>query len=436
MTTPLSTSGHSVPSRAERLHAMLPLLVDALPDLLEEVGALLRAEWPEYADFLDVHRDEVAGAGAVALASIVEMTEHTSSPPRRGPDDEPDVVGTLFAEIGRAQWRRGNPLTMLLSAYQTGARAAWQQISRIAIDRRVPATEVAILADALFGFVDQLSSASADGYLAEQNEAAASRERARAALADLLLSGHGSLRTIEDAARRAGWPLPQSAAVVLLDPDQPLSVDIVSRAAAAGWLPMNQALVLGFLVGDPHLPQRRRRLEEMLAGTSAVIGPGVPLTQLSGTLPLARVAQRLRRSGVITDDPVRLEDHLDAILVHQDESLLRALEQQLLCPLDALPALTRARLEETLASWLRHMGDRAAMAEELHIHRQTVRYRMGQLHELLGDRLTDPGKRLALVLALGWRAPERDDAAAAVSVTDESGADTIDLTALDGVGRD
>ena len=35
------------------------------------------------------------------------------------------------------------------------------------------------------------------------------------------------------------------------------------------------------------------------------------------------------------------------------------------------------------------------------MHPQTVRYRMGQLRELYGDRLEDPDTVLALTLALG-----------------------------------
>ena len=35
------------------------------------------------------------------------------------------------------------------------------------------------------------------------------------------------------------------------------------------------------------------------------------------------------------------------------------------------------------------------------IHPQTVRYRMGQLRELFGDRLQDPSVVLELVIALG-----------------------------------
>ena len=35
------------------------------------------------------------------------------------------------------------------------------------------------------------------------------------------------------------------------------------------------------------------------------------------------------------------------------------------------------------------------------MHAQTVRYRMGQLRELYGDRLDDPETVLALMVALG-----------------------------------
>ena len=52
---------------------------------------------------------------------------------------------------------------------------------------------------------------------------------------------------------------------------------------------------------------------------------------------------------------------------------------------------------------------RDAVAAHLHVHAQTVRYRMGQLREAYGDRLDDPGAVLDLLVAL------HPDAAAAVS---------------------
>jgi DNA-binding PucR family transcriptional regulator len=62
----------------------------------------------------------------------------------------------------------------------------------------------------------------------------------------------------------------------------------------------------------------------------------------------------------------------------------------------------RVRLEETLRAWLMHMGNRTSVAEELHVHPQTVRYRLAQLRELLGSAIDDPGERAALVLAVAW----------------------------------
>ncbi len=41
------------------------------------------------------------------------------------------------------------------------------------------------------------------------------------------------------------------------------------------------------------------------------------------------------------------------------------------------------------------------------MHPQTVRYRMGQLRELYGDRLEDPDSVLELTIALGAAQPNR-----------------------------
>jgi hypothetical protein len=61
------------------------------------------------------------------------------------------------------------------------------------------------------------------------------------------------------------------------------------------------------------------------------------------------------------------------------------------------------RLVETLAAWLEHQGEIRPAAAQLHVHPQTVRYRVAQLRELLGDRMADAGGRLELELALRAR---------------------------------
>ena len=77
----------------------------------------------------------------------------------------------------------------------------------------------------------------------------------------------------------------------------------------------------------------------------------------------------------------------------------------MLAPLADLAPAVAERLTETLAAWLRHFGDRQAIAADLHIHPQTVRYRMAQLHELFGPVLSEPAGRAQLMLALAWSAP-------------------------------
>ena len=61
---------------------------------------------------------------------------------------------------------------------------------------------------------------------------------------------------------------------------------------------------------------------------------------------------------------------------------------------------TDAVLAETLRCYLDSFGDVAAAARELHVHPNTVRYRVRRLEEILSTSLTDPDVRLALALSV------------------------------------
>ena len=77
------------------------------------------------------------------------------------------------------------------------------------------------------------------------------------------------------------------------------------------------------------------------------------------------------------------------------------LRARVLAPLDELRPGTAEKLADTLRAWLLHQGRRDDIAAALFVHPQTVRYRMGQLRDLYGDRLDDPETVLALTVALG-----------------------------------
>ena len=76
------------------------------------------------------------------------------------------------------------------------------------------------------------------------------------------------------------------------------------------------------------------------------------------------------------------------------------LRERALAPLADVSEAKRAVLAETLLAWLLHHGRREEVAEALHVHPQTVRYRLGTLREHYGDTLTDARTGLELTLGL------------------------------------
>jgi hypothetical protein len=381
--------------------AQLELALDArLPDLLAEVRDLLSDGWPDYAAFLDANPHGMREAAELFVHRLLDLAEHGRSHKEESLEGGP-TIQIVFEHIGRRQWQVGHDLTRLLTAYQLGARTAWRHVSATALALDVRPDVLAALAEAVFDFVSQLSSASARGYVLEQSEDAAARERSREELAELLLSDRSGMGSIQEAALRARWPMPSTGAVVLVDADEDVARRVLSHVDA-GSLPIRHEQIFGAVVPDPERAGRRDQLGRLLRGTNAVVGHTVPLEHLPRSFAIAQIVLRLKQQGILRDDPVFADEHLDTIIVYREERLLAALRTQLLAPLDGLPAGTRARLIETLTSWLRQMGDRTAIAEELHIHPQTVRYRLAQLRERFGDQLDTPSSRARLFLALVW----------------------------------
>jgi DNA-binding PucR family transcriptional regulator len=142
----------------------------------------------------------------------------------------------------------------------------------------------------------------------------------------------------------------------------------------------------------------RGHLLRVLRGRSAVVGPPRPWTEARASY--LRAVRTLHLVSPGADEPVDSEAHLVELVVSADPDATADLRAAVLAPLADLRPGTAQRLSETLRSWLLHQGRRDAVAAELHVHPQTVRYRMGQLRELYGERLDDPQTVLELLLAL------------------------------------
>ena len=97
------------------------------------------------------------------------------------------------------------------------------------------------------------------------------------------------------------------------------------------------------------------------------------------------------------------EDHLPTLVLLADADLAATLSREALAPLRRLRPGQADRLAGTLLAWLESADDANAAARRLHVHPQTIRYRLRQVSELFGEALNDPDARFRLLLALRVR---------------------------------
>jgi hypothetical protein len=212
-----------------------------------------------------------------------------------------------------------------------------------------------------------------------------------------------------------------------LDPDAPLVVAVagftgdvetvravlVDAAAHAGppAVGVHHGLAVALLPAGPAdapagdvLAAALRRLAPGLAADRLAVGVSrpAPLEALSGALQEARHACDLaaRRPGpvhVVTG--AELTSHV-ALLAAVPDEVRRAFAVRVLEPVLAYDARTGAGLRETLEAFLDCSGSWSRAAQRLHLHVNTVRYRIGRVEELTGRDLGELADRVDVYLAL------------------------------------
>jgi hypothetical protein len=301
----------------------------------------------------------------------------------------------VYRRLGGGEYRAGRSLDALQAAYRVGARVAWRQMSDAAAVAGASPDAQRNLAEAMFAYIDRLAGESVEGFAAAQLRDAGDRDRHRAELAEMLLAGAAVADAeLVRASEAAHWPLPRTVACVAVAGEQAGRARLRLSGEALG---VSIGEVAGILVPDPNALQREAELVAERLGVALGIGPTVALVDAHTSMRLARRALSLASPG---SPPVLAEERLAEIALAAEPEILSALRERLLAPLDAQTDASRERLEQTLLQWLRHRGAQGAIAAELSVHPQTVRYRMARLRELLGETLEDPEQRFALEMAL------------------------------------
>ncbi|MGY0387638.1 PucR family transcriptional regulator [Nocardioides sp. WG-D5] len=389
-------SSRDIPSLSSYDVHLTPEIVAAiravLPQVGEDVVSAIIAEVPPYQDALSGHMGEtIRTAVGVALGGFLSLASGNDLPADVVAATPPALQGAY--DLGRGEARSGRTMEALLAAYRIGARVAWRELARKAVEGGMAPAMLVEFSALVFAWIDEISEASAAGHADERATTGRVQRQLRERLARKLLA-EATPEELDDAAVRAEWTPPSTLTAVLVPNSQ---VGTILAKVNQGTLEHDDLQDLDdhtlLLVPDAH-GRRRRALMKALEGRRSVVGPAKPWREARISYERAR---RAHFAGLGSDT----EQHLVELVLSADADAREDLRAQVLAPLADLRPATAEKLTETLRSWLLHQGRRDEVAAELFIHPQTVRYRIGQLRDAYGDRLDDPATILALTVALG-----------------------------------
>ena len=383
--------------------ATIELLRSRLAGVAENTVRAVVVEVPGYANALaGPMQANIQGAVQLALGGFLSL----ASSPRRRVDPGIPLAPALEGAyaLGRGEARSGRTMDALLAAYRVGARVSWRELSGTAVEAGLPASTMAKFAELVFAYIDELSAASVAGHTDELATTGQVRLRYLQRLGRSLLQGDPE-DLLTSRAHRADWDPPRTLTAVLLPNAHvrgglavldPRTLRPEDDLPDLGDEDSSELAVL--LVPDVDGPARPGLLRD-LRSRQAWVGPAQPWTTVRTSYLRVLRARRLGLSGG-PDGPLDTEAHLAALVVAADPAAVEDLRRSVLAPLADVRPATAQRLTETLREWLLHLGRRDDVAAALHVHPQTVRYRMGQVRELFGDRLDDPQTVLSLTIAL------------------------------------
>jgi hypothetical protein len=380
---------------SEPWRGLRPAVADTLePELEAATGEILETigrEVPEYARPLEGNfgRGIRTGVGE-ALSQFVALIR----------DPEAGRVGReVYVELGRGELRQGRTLDSLQAAYRIGARVAWRHFARAGRRAKLDAEVLSLLAEAIFAYIDELSADSVEGFAEAQAETEDRRRRRQQELAALLLrdppADPADLRV---AAAAAEWRLPRRVAALAC-----AAADLVQIAhrVPVGSLVAELDETGCVLLADPDGPGRAAEIENAVVAVPVAIGPAGEPAGLRESWILAKTCLLAAQAGPLpSKGVVRVEDHLTELLLFEGSALAGRIAIKRLTSFEALTDKARERMQETALAYVRHRGNSVEMAAALHLHPQTVRYRIARLRELLGDQLDDPDARFELEIAL------------------------------------
>jgi hypothetical protein len=301
-----------------------------------------------------------------------------------------------FRESARNRASEGMPLEDLLHAYRLGGRLGWRAIAAAAADDE---ERRALLAGAelLMRYVDEVSAAVAQTYLDERQHLVSEEERRLRELADTLLSDGAVPAPLAEVARAIGFPLGERyRAFVQAVPGAPgyTHGQVAAALRLRGVLALTEGdRIAGFAAPDAHPATL------VDGGCVGAVGEPVPRAELARELDdlrlLVELARESGRTGLVSP-----ADYVLELLLARSPRVAEAARRRVLGPLEDYTDPRSSDLVETLATFVEMGLDRRSAAKRLHVHPNTLDYRLERISKLTGLELRRPRDLALVVLAL------------------------------------
>jgi PucR C-terminal helix-turn-helix domain/GGDEF-like domain len=257
----------------------------------------------------------------------------------------------------------------------------------------------------LWSIMDELSGAVTDAYRDTVAERTRSNAQTRNAMLDVLLRGDsGDGSRLWESAAMLRLPHHGTFMVVVATAPRP-GVEAVPRAEEAlrirgiqsAWrVEIDAHVGVVVLTRKAGIDKLCAHLAELATGPVGVSEPYEHLDQTPAALRHARLAC-VAATGT---ELIRYEREPVAVLLAGTPDMAATVAQAVLGPVLALPAPECDTLLGTLRTWFAEDGATSTAAEKMHVHRNTVRYRLRRVEELTGRSLSRPTGVAELHLAL------------------------------------
>jgi hypothetical protein len=376
------------PSDRETLLAIIKRIDPA--DLARRMSENFRSEVPSYRRASDLQM--WANVREISRMNIDAFVRTISNGHMPAEDDL-----APFRRAARERAAEDVPLEDLLHAYRAGGRLAWQSVASAAH----PDEQRALLtgADLIMQYIDTVSATIAQAYLDERQHLVSEEDLRLRELLEALAETAPLSPELQSLAKDLGLPILveyRPFAAIMRDGAPRDHARVAKALRARGVLAITEGRRIVGLVD----PDRSRGL----IGQAASIGLGEPTHRAEIALALEEVrmladlGHALDRQGELSPD-----DFLPELLLASSPRLAAKLRGRALGPLEAYADRRGTDLTETLAAFVRNDCDRRETATALHVHPNTVDYRLGRVEELTGLSLSRPRDLLLVTLALNQR---------------------------------